>query len=308
VATATATSSSGATAAITGEALRTGLELPSAYIARSAVQEPTTATALSARLAAERKPKGSPVVVSAADTAVVALAAAFAGAQQRPLYVVGGSGPDRLASKALRPARSITAVGAFGAQSLKALSRLAKVQRITAPDAPTLSVRLAQRAERKDRRPVFVAVPGNPAALASAAMGAVRSGGYLLTMGGAPVDATAKWVREHATRSVVVASKKEISNAQAAQLRRAVRLGAQDPAVRSARIAGLGRRTGEAILVDSTRVMAAAAAAASGQPVLFLTATSGNTPVLRFLQTSPAISSLRSVGADSSALVAARRA
>lgn len=106
----------------------------------------------------------------------------------------------------------------------------------------------------------------------------------------------------------MVAGKKELSNADAAALRRPVRLGAQDPVVRAARIAGLGPRRGEAILVDNARVMAAAAAAASRRPVLFVAGKTGNAKALRFLQTSPAISTLLSVGATPSALTAARRA
>ena len=305
VADAIATSSSGQTSTISGEKLRTGLGLPSAYIARSATQEPTTATALSSALA---RRGGSPVVAQATDTSVVALAAAFAGSSGRPLYVVGGSGPDKAAARALRPASSLTAVGAFTPTALKALSRLAKVRRVTASGPTALSLELARMSTRKDRRSVFVAVPGNTAAMASAAMGAARAGGYLLALSGAPGNAVQKWVKVHASRSIVVAGKKELSNADAAALRRPVRLGAQDPVVRAARIAGLGPRRGEAILVDNARVMAAAAAAASRRPVLFVAGKTGNAKALRFLQTSPAISTLLSVGATPSALTAARRA
>jgi len=306
VAKATATSSTGQTAAISGEKLRTGLQLPSAYIARSATQEPTTATSLSTSLARGRR--GGPVVVQASDTTVVALAAAFAGSIGRPLYVVAGGGPDRTATKALRPAESLTAVGAFHPRALKALSRLAKVRRVTAGSAPALSLELAQAAQRSDRRTVFVAAPGNASAMASAAMGAVRAHGYLLVLSGTPSAGMGKWVKAHGSRTIVVAAKKEISNAEAAQLRKPVRLGAKDPVVRAARIAGIGSRRGDAILVDSARVMAAAAAAASGRPVLFVNAKAGNTRALRFLQASPAISSLRSVGAGPAALAAARLA
>ncbi len=306
VATATATSSSGQTASISGEKLRTGLGLPSAYIARSATQEPTTATALSSALA--QRGKGAPVVAQATDTSVVALAAAFAGSTKRPFYVVGRSGPDRSAARALRPASSVTAVGAFTATSLKALGRLAKVRRVTAGNATALSLRLAELSVRKDRRAVFVAVPGNPAAMASAAMGAARAGGYLMALTDAPGAAMRKWVKAHATRSIVVAGKKELSNADAGGLRRPVRLSAKDPVVRAARIAALGPRRGEAIIVDSARVMAGATAAASRRPVLFVAGKSGNAKALRFLQASPAIATLRSVGADPAALAAARRA
>ncbi len=305
VADAIATSSSGQTSTISGEKLRTGLGLPSAYIARSATEEPTTATALSSVLA---RRGGSPVVAQATDTSVVALAAAFAGSSGLPLYVVGGSGPGNAAARALRPASSLTAVGAFTPTALKALSRLAKVRRVTASGPTALSLELARMSTRKDRRSVFVAVPGNTAAMASAAMGAARAGGYLLALSGAPGNAVQKWVKVHASRSIVVAGKKELSNADAAALRRPVRLGAQDPVVRAARIAGLGPRRGEAILVDNARVMAAAAAAASRRPVLFVAGKTGNAKALRFLQTSPAISTLLSVGATPSALTAARRA
>jgi hypothetical protein len=304
VATALATSSSGQTATITGEKLRTGLGLPSAYIARGATQEPTTATALSSALA---RRGGAPVVAQATDTAVVALAAAFAGSSGRPFYVVSGSGPDAAATRALRPAGSLTAVGAFTPTALKRLSRLAKVRRVTASGPTALSLELARLATRKDRRTVFVAAAGNTAAMASAAMGAARAKGYLLALTGAPGAAVQKWVKAHATRSVIVAAKKELSNADAGVLRRPVRLGAQDPVVRAARIAGLGPRRGEAVLVDSARVMAAATAAASRRPVLFV-GKAGNGKALRFLQTSPAISTLLSVGAPGSALTAARRA
>jgi hypothetical protein len=305
VATAIATSSSGQTSSISGERLRTGLRLPSAYIARSATQEPTTATALSTALAQRG---GAPVVAQATDTSVVALAAAFAGSSGRPLYVVGGAGPDKATVKALRPARSLTAVGAFTPTALKALSRLARVRRVTADGPTALSMDLARLATRKERRPVFVAVPGNAAAMASAAMGAARAGGYLLALSAAPAPGVQKWVKAHATRSIVVAAKKELSNADASALRRPVRLGAQDPGVRAARIAGLGPRRGEAILVDDARVMAAAAAAASRRPVLFVAGRSGNAKALHFLQASPAIATLRSVGAPPAALTAARRA
>ena len=306
VATATATSSSGQTVSITGEQLRTGLELPSAYIARSATQEPVTATALSSTLARGRG--GAPVVVQASDTTVVALAAAFAGTTGRPLFVVPGSGPGKAASAAIRPAKSLTAVGAFSGTALKKLSRLASVRRVTASGPVALSLSLARVAQRKDRRAVFVAPAANPAAMASAAMGAARAGGYLLALTGPPTTAARKWVAAHATRSIVVAPKKEIPDTAAGQLRKPVRLGAKDPVVRSARIAGLGSRHGEAVLVDSTRVMAAATAAASRRAVLFVTATSGNAKAFRFLQGSPAIASLLSVGAEPAVLTAARRA
>jgi hypothetical protein len=199
-------------------------------------------------------------------------------------------------------------VGAFTPTALKALSRLAKVRRVTADGPAVLSMNLARLSTHKQRRPVFVAVPGNTAAMASAAMGAARAGGYLLALSAAPAPGVQKWVKAHATRSIVVAAKRELSNADAGTLRRPVRLGAQDPVVRAARIAGLGPRRGEAILVDDARVMAAAAAAASRRPVLFVAGRSGNVKALRFLQASPAIATLRSVGAQPAALTAARRA
>ncbi len=306
VATATATSSGGQTASITGEKLRTALQLPSAYIARGVTQEPTSATSLSTALASGRK--GAPVVVQASDTTVVALAAAYAGAAGRPLFVVGGAGPDKRAAAALRPAKTLTAVGAFGDRALKSLSRLARVQRVSAGSAPALSLELARRAQRSERAAVFVATPGNDAAMASAAMGAARARGYLVAVDATPSAAAAKWVKAHAKRTIVVAAKSEISNAQAALLRKPVRLGAKDPVVRAARIAGLGPRRGDALIVDSARVMAAAAAAASGRPVLLVAAKAGNGKALHFLQASPAIAELRSVGADPGALSAARRA
>ncbi|MCO5299242.1 MAG: hypothetical protein M9886_04750, partial [Candidatus Nanopelagicales bacterium] len=115
-------------------------------------------------------------------------------------------------------------------------------------------------------------------------------------------------IRKNAKRTIVVAGKKEIPNASAAVLRRPVRLGASDPILRSVRIAGLGSRRGEAILVDVTRPMAAAAAAATRQAVLFVSPKTSNAKALRFLQTSPAIATLRTVGADSTVVAAARRA
>lgn len=306
VATATATSSTGQTAAITGEQLRTGLDLPSAFIARSATPAPTSATSLSAALASHRR--GAPVVVQATDTAVVALAAGFAGSARRPLYVVGRHGPTSQVRKALRPAKRLTAVGAFSPAGLKSLGRLAKVRRVTASSAPALSLKLANEIVRAERRPAFVAAPGNPAALASAAMAAVRARGYVLAVDGAATPATVKWVRAHAKRSVIVAGRKEISNVQAGQLRRPVRLATSNPVVRSARLAALGSRRGDAVLVDSRRLMAAATAAASGQPVLMVTTGSGNRAALRFLQASPAIAGLRSVGAADPVVAAARKA
>ncbi|MEZ5186672.1 MAG: hypothetical protein R2720_13080 [Candidatus Nanopelagicales bacterium] len=304
VATATATSSSGQTASITGEKLRTALGLPSAYIARSATAEPVTATSLSTALASAGR--GRPVVVQASDTAVVALAAGYAGTQGRPLYVVGSKGPGKKARKALRPAKSVTAIGAFSGTGLKSLSRLAKVRRVTDRSATKLSLKLAKYAQHGSRRAVFVASPRNPAALASAAMGATRAKGYLLVLKGTPKSAMVKWVAKRAKRSIVVAPKKEITNQQAAGLRKPVRLGSKDSVVRSAKVAGLGPRRGEAILVDAQRVMAAAAAAASGRPVLFVAGSSGNKQTLHFLQTSPAIAALRTVGADASVVSAAR--
>lgn len=304
VAKAVATSSSGKTASISGEKLRTALSLPSAFIARSASPQPTSATSLSASLSAGR---GSPVVVQASDTSVVALASAFAGVAGRPLRVMPGSGPDAAARKALRSARSITVVGTFPAGGLKALSRLAKVNRVTAPNAAALSLTLAARVKQSSRRPVFVVPAGNTAAMASAAMGAVRSRGYLLAVGKQPSQAMVKWVGANGKRSIVVASKKELPNSAVGTLRRPARIGAEDPVVRSARIAALGSRRGEAVLVDSRRVMAAAAAAASGRAVL-LVAKTGNRGALRFLQASPAISTLRTVGAPAAVVSAARRA
>ena len=305
VSTAKATSSSGQTASITGEQLRTGLQLPSAYIARAATPAPTTATALSATLA---RRGGRPVVVQATDTTVVALAASYAGATNRPLFVVGSKGPGAKARKAIRPASSLTAVGGFTSTGLKSLSRLAKVKRVTAKKATSLSLKLAKLNSRDSRRTVFVASPGNTAAMASAAMGAARASGSLLAVDRAASTKTTKWVRKNAKRTIVVAGKKEIPNASAVALRRPVRLGASDPILRSARIAGLGSRRGEAILVDVTRPMAAAAAAATRQAVLFVSPKTSNAKALRFLQTSPAIATLRTVGADSTVVAAARRA
>jgi hypothetical protein len=306
VATAVATSSGGQTSSISGERLRTGLQLPSAYIARGATEEPTTATALATALSTGRK--GTPVVVAASDTSVVALAAAFAGAQGRPLHVVGGGGPTDAARKALKPAKTLTAVGDFSRASLRALSRLAKVRRVSADSVVALSLELARAGQQSERRTVFVAASNNAAAMASAAMGAVRARGYLLAVRETPSDAAVAWAKTHGTRSVLVAGRKEISNRAAAALRRPVRLGAQDAVLRSARIAGLGSRRGEAILVDQRRVMAAAAAAFTGRAVLLLTGGSGNRAGLRFLQSSPEIADLRSVGIATGVLAAARRA
>jgi CO dehydrogenase/acetyl-CoA synthase epsilon subunit len=304
VATAKATSSSGQTAAISGEQLRVGLSLPSAYIARAVEPEPTTATALSASLS---RRGGSPVVVQASNTTVVALAAGFAGATKRPLFVVGSQGPKAKAKRALRPAKSVTAVGAVSPAGLRSLSKLAKVRRVTAPNAVKLSLKLARLNPSTARRAVFAATPANPSAMATAAMGATRARGTVIAVNATPSAKTVKWVAKRAKRTIIVAGKKEISNAAAAALRKPVRLGTQNPVIRSARIASLGSRHGEAILVDTRRPMAAAAAAATGRPVLFV-APAGNAKAVRFLQASPAIATLRTVGADSAVVAAARRA
>jgi hypothetical protein len=248
------------------------------------------------------------VVVQATDTAVVALAASYAGAMNRPLFVVGSKGPGAKARKAIRPASSLTAVGGFTSKGLKSLSRLAKVKRVTAKKATSLSLKLAKLDSRDTRRTVFVASPGNVAAMASAAMGAARATGSLLAVDRAASSKTTTWVRKNAKRTIVVAGKKEIPNAAAAALRKPVRLGASNPVLRSARIASLGSRQGEAILVDASRPMAAAAAAASRRAVLFVSTTTSNAKAVRFLQASPAIATLRTVGADSTVVAAARRA
>ena len=304
VAQAVATSSNGKTATISGEKLRTGLQLPSAYIARSVVTAPTSATALSTSLAAGRK--GSPVVVQASDTSVVALASAFAGARGRPLLVVGSGGPSKAAAKVLRKT-TMTAVGAFSPKALKQLDRLGTVRRVTAADTPALSVKLALAGKASERRTVFVASVADPAAMASAAMGAARAGGYLLAFDKEPSEAAVKFTKDAAKRTVVVAAKSVLSNADAGQFRRPFRLGSTDAVTRAARLAALGSRGGEAVVVDASRLMAAAAAAASGKPVLLVDA-SGAGKALGFLQSSPAISVLRSVGADPAVVTAARRA
>lgn len=306
VAKAIATSSDGQKATISGERLRSELSLPSAYIARSTDTEPVTATSLSTSISGSRK--GSAVVVQASDTTVVALAAAYAGATSRPLLVVGSAGPGEKASKVLRRSRSAVAVGRFTETALKRVGRLAKLTRVTAADTAALSLSLARRGERSERRPVFVAAAGNPAAMASAAMGAVRSSGYLLATGTSLSDTAVAWVRKRASRSVVVASKKEIPDASAGRLRNPARLGTGNPVARSARIAALGSRKGDAILVDSARLMAAAAATASGQVVLLVAPKAANAGVVRYLQSSPSISRLRVVGAAESTVQAARRA
>ena len=246
------------------------------------------------------------MVVQASDTAVVALAAAFAGANGRPLYVIGGNGPGKTAAKALRK-KSMTAVGAFAAPALAALNRLGKVRRVTADNAPALSVRLALAGKQTGRHAVFAASAADPAALASAAMGAVRAGGYLLAVGDSPSDEAVKVSKVRGSRTIVVASKKVVSNANAGLFRKPVRLGTSDPVTRAARLAALGPRRGEAILVDSSRLMAAAAAAASGNAVL-LVDTKGPGRALQFVQSSPAIAVLRSVGADPAVVAAVRQA
>ncbi len=301
---AVATSSDGKTASISGEKLRTGLELPSAYIARSVGTAPTSATALSSALSSGRK--GSPVVVQASDTPVVALAAAYAGSLGRPLVVVGSSGPGKVSAKILRKS-TMTAVGTFSAGALKKLDRLGTLRRVTADDTAALSLKLAAAAKKGDRRTVFVASPADPAAMASAAMGAARAGGYLLAVDKAPSEQDVAFTKASGKRTVIVAPKSAMSNVEAAKFRKPVRLGVTDPVTRAARIAALGSRRGEAILVDSTRLMAAAAAAASGNAVLLVEA-SGAGKALQFIQSSPGISVLRSVGADPAVVTAARRA
>ena len=303
VATAIATSSSGQTATITGEQLRVQLQLPSAYIARAVDPAPVSATALSASLSGGRK--GTPVVAQATDTTVVALAAAYAGTQGRPLFVVGSGGPTTAVRKALRGKR-MTVVGGFSAKALKTLSRVGSVRRVTAGDAPSLSLKLASAAAGSSRRVVYVVSSGNATAMASAAMAAARSRGYLLAVSKTPSATAVKFTKAHASRTVVVAGKKEISNAAASVLRKPVRLGAQNPVTRSSRLAALGPRHGQAILVDAARPMAAAAAAASRQAVLFVQGSAGK--AVKFVQSSPAIAVLRSVGADPSVVSAVRRA
>lgn len=306
VAKAVATSADGQKSTITGEQLRSELGLPSAYIARSVDPEPVTATSLSAALAGSRQ--SAPVVVQASDTAVVALASAYAGRTGRSLLVVGGSGPGKKASATLRRSRSAVAVGALSATALKRIGKLAKVQRVTAGSPEALSLALARRSASSQRRALFVAASANPAALASAAMGAARAKGYLLAVDGSMSSSAVKWARAHATRSVVVAGKKEIPDAVAGRLRKPARLGTSNPVSRSARIAALGPRRSEAILVDSARVMAAAAAAASGRPVLLVKPGSKNAKVVKFLQGSPAIFTLRVVGAPEALVAAVRKA
>lgn len=304
VATAVATSSKGKTASISGEKLRTGLGLPSAFIQRAVISAPVSATALSTSLAAGAK--GNPVVAPASDTAVVALAAAFAGSQGRPLLVVGASGPSEAAGKLLRK-RSMTAVGAFNETAVRALDKLGTVKRVTADDLPGLSLRLASVAKRSDRRTVFVAPAADPAALASAAMGASRSGGYLLAVDKTASSEAVNFTKSAASRTVVVAGKSVLPNAEAGKFRKAVRLGTPDAVLRAARIAALGPRRSEAIVVDVNRVQAAAAAAASGNPVLLVDA-DGSPKVTSVLQSSPSISLLRSVGADPALIGQLRRA
>jgi SpoIID/LytB domain protein len=299
-----ATSSQGKTASITGEQLRTGLELPSAFINRSVSNSPSSATSLSASLSSGRS--GAPVVVQASDTVVVALSAAYAGANSRPLYVISGGGPGKAAAKSLRK-KAMTAVGDFSPTALKSLNRLGSVRRVTANSAPELAVKLAQAGKQGARRAVFVASASDPAAVASAAMGAVRARGYLLTISEAPSSSAVAVTKNRASRTIVVAPKKVISNQTASVFRKPVRLGASDPVVRAARIAALGSRRGEAILVDASRPMAAAAAAATGNAVLLVDAR-GPGRALTFVQSSPAISVLRSVGADPGVVSAVRSA
>jgi hypothetical protein len=138
-------------------------------------------------------------------------------------------------------------------------------------------------------------------------MGAVRARGYLLTISEAPSSSAVAVTKNRASRTIVVAPKKVISNQTASVFRKPVRLGASDPVVRAARIAALGSRRGEAILVDASRPMAAAAAAATGNAVLLVDAR-GPGRALTFVQSSPAISVLRSVGADPGVVSAVRSA
>jgi hypothetical protein len=76
---------------------------------------------------------------------------------------------------------------------------------------------------------------------------------------------------------------------------------------RASRLAALGTRRGAAILVDVARPMAAAAAAASRNPVLFVQA-KNNGKTLQFVQASPAIAVVRPVGADPGVVAAVRKA
>jgi hypothetical protein len=305
VAQAVATDATGRTATISGEQLRTGLELPSAYIARAVNEDPESVSSLSASLTAARP--GAPVVVRPSDPTVVALAAGYAAAGRRPLYVVGAGGPDPAARQALRRAKSVHVVGALP-PSIEGVTRPGRIRRIEAGDVETLSLLLAGRSERDGRRSVFIADAGNHAATASAAMGAARAGGYVLSVVGAPSKAMRTWVGTHATRSVVVAPRKEITDAEAVGLRKAVRVGGKNAVARSARVAGLGPRRGTAMLVGSDKLVAAATAAATRRPVLLVAPGTANRRVLRFLQASPAISDLESVGADAEVVARARRA
>ena len=88
--------------------------------------------------------------------------------------------------------------GGFTSTGLKSLSRLAKVKRVTAKKATSLSLKLAKLNSRDSRRTVFVASPGNTAAMASAAMGAARASGSLLAVDRAASTKTTKWIRKNA--------------------------------------------------------------------------------------------------------------
>jgi SpoIID/LytB domain protein len=309
LATATATSSTGARAVLRGSVFASRLSLPSAWVWRAA--STVSADAVTAALvAAQAGPAGRAVVLAGADAAATvdaAVAAAYASAASLPYLLTPRTGlPAAVRAELVR--RKVTTVYAVGtadelpAAVVTALQAMKiAVVRLTGADPSAVSVAVARLLARPAGTPAVVVSAAEPALVVSAAAAAGVLRRPLLVLPPAatavPAGVTAYLTAARVTSTLLVALPAFVPDPVGLALPGVRRISGVDDADASAWLDLVAVPPGASSTVElvtpTVGLRAGLAAAATGTPVLVVGASLSTTAtaLLRTARISTVVSS-----------------
>ena len=313
--TATAWSSAGATASISGGAFASRLSLPSTWVWRTLATTPGGVVNAAAAAAASSSSDYT-VIAPAGSPQTIAVASALARRKGWPLLLSAGDALPSATSKDIARRKVAHAVVVGTAADVPdsvvtALSGLgARVTRLTGATDVDVSVAVARWTAYPTGSMAMVASAADPVGAALASAAASRSGrAFVLVPGGETASpAVTSYLTSLATaRSVVVGPAATVSDAVVAGLPKSIRIGGADVGTTSdAVLASLGARVPGRVVVASAATAVAGLIAAQGVPLVVLGA---SVPAYTSVYLQRGVSVVTSPNGTSTALVwAARRA
>jgi SpoIID/LytB domain protein len=289
---AVAYSSTGATASLKGESLRTRLTLPSTWVWR-AVSTYSGDPALIAAATAKSSTATAVVLAPSDAPAVVAVASSLAARKGIPLLLTARAGLTAVTRTELvrRKATTVYAVGTLAempAIVVTAVDGVAgTVVRVTGATDTDVSIAAANAVALPSGGRTFVAAADDPvdAAIAGAAAGATRRPLLLLPAGGAPSTAVSAYLDAHAVAgTAVIGSTTAIPAATAGTLRGWNRIAGTDATDTSVRVATAFVAPSGARVSLATATGCVAALAATQSAALLVVGTTLSPATLQLLQ------------------------